>query len=37
MNEEKNKNLNKDGTLEDYFEINETYTILLNKKIKNIL
>ena len=33
MNEEKNKNLNKDGTLEDYFEINETYTILLNKKI----
>ena len=35
MNEEKNKNLNKDGTLEDYFEINETYTILLNKKMGN--
>ena len=33
MNEQKNENLNIDGALEDYFEVNENYTILLNKKI----
>ena len=33
MNEQKNENLNIDGAMEDYFEVNENYTILLNKKI----
>jgi serine/threonine protein kinase len=33
MNEQNNENLNKDGAMEDYFEVNENYTILLNKKI----
>ena len=35
MNEGKNENLNIEGVMEDYFEINENYTILLNKKMGN--
>ena len=35
MNEGKNENLNIEGAMEDYFEINENYTILLNKKMGN--
>ena len=33
MNEQNNENLNMEGAMEDYFEVNENYTILLNKKI----
>lgn len=33
MNEQNNENLNMESAMEDYFEVNENYTILLNKKI----